>query len=161
MSTVYYPGSFDPPTIGHLDLIRRASWAFDKVIVVIARNEKKQGLFSLAERTDMMRKCCAKMDNVEVNCLADGTLVDYVRIHGGRLILRGIRNGTDYEYEADVAAANKFLDEEIETICMPCTPALSHISSSNTKAIGLYQSVRGLVPEELVDEVNERIGGNK
>ncbi|HUI17587.1 MAG TPA: pantetheine-phosphate adenylyltransferase, partial [Alphaproteobacteria bacterium] len=123
-----YPGSFDPITNGHLDLIQRGSRLFDRLIVSILRNENKRPLFSVEERMEMLREVVAIYDNVEVDCF-DGLLVDHATAHSATVLLRGIRAISDYEFELQMALMNRRLRPELETIFMMSHEAYSFISS--------------------------------
>ena len=113
--TAIYPGSFDPITNGHLDLIERGSRLFDRLIVAVLQNEAKQALFTVEERLEMLREVVAPIGNVEVDCF-DGLLVHYGARRGASAILRGIRAISDYEYELQMALMNRRLDADIETV---------------------------------------------
>ncbi|MBU6401355.1 MAG: pantetheine-phosphate adenylyltransferase [Verrucomicrobia bacterium] len=134
MRTVIYPGSFDPLTNGHLDLIHRAAKLFDRVIVAIAENESKHPLFSLAERRALAARVVAPMRNVEVDTFA-GLLVDYVNQRSGQAIIRGLRAVSDFEFEFQLALMNRKLDERIETIFMMPKDTYTFLSSRIVKEI--------------------------
>jgi pantetheine-phosphate adenylyltransferase len=147
-----YPGTFDPPTNGHLDLIERGSRIFDELIVAILHNpEKGEALFSLAERRDMLEALTKPFDNVRVDTFG-GLLVDYaMRVKAGA-VLRGIRAISDYEYELQMALMNRKLDPALETVFMMPAEAYSYVSSRLVKEIvELGGSVHGLIPD-LVEE---------
>lgn len=128
------PGSFDPPTDGHINIIKRALSIFDKVIIAIAINTSKNPIFSPDERVEMLREIFKDCKNVEVDKF-DGLLVDYARKLGSRTILRGIRNMSDYEYESQMALANKTLYPELEFIYLMTEGKYSHLSSSIIKEV--------------------------
>jgi pantetheine-phosphate adenylyltransferase len=141
-----YPGSFDPITNGHLDLIQRGSRLFDRLIVSILRNESKEPLFSAEERIEMLREVAEPYANVEVDSF-DGLLVDYAANHAATAILRGIRAISDYEYELQMALMNRRLRPEIETVFMMSNEAYSFISSRMVKEVfSLGGNISGLVP---------------
>src|SRR5580698_7568947 len=117
MRTVIYPGSFDPLSNGHLDVIQRAAKLFDKVIVAVAQNESKNPLFSLSERLELVGKCVGGMKNVETDAF-DGLLVNYAEKLGAVAIVRGLRAVSDFEFEFQLALMNRKLNERIETIFM-------------------------------------------
>ncbi len=145
--TIIYPGSFDPPTNGHLDLIRRASKLFDLLIVAVLGQDGKQPLFSVEERLGMLRESTSSLENVTVESF-DGLLVDYARRNQARLILRGIRAVSDYEYELQMALMNRKLLPELETIFMLPAEAYSYLSSRLVKEVwGLGGDIHDLVPE--------------
>ena len=152
-----YPGSFDPITNGHLDLIERGSTLFDKLIVAILRNEEKQALFSVEERTDMLNEVVRAFPNVEVASF-DGLLVDYVAQCGASVILRGIRAVSDYEYELQMALMNRRLKPEIETVFLMAGEAHSFISSRLVKeVIRLGGNISGLVPPSIEGRLRKRV----
>ncbi len=141
-----YPGSFDPPTNGHLDLVQRGSEIFDELIVAVLRNPDKEPLFTIAERCDMLRELTAGLDNVRIDVF-EGLLVDYATKTKARALLRGIRAISDYEYELQMALMNRKLDPKLETIFMMPAEAYSYVSSRLVKEIAhLGGSVHGLVP---------------
>jgi pantetheine-phosphate adenylyltransferase len=141
-----YPGSFDPITNGHLDLIQRGSRLFDRLIVSILRNEEKEPLFSAEERIEMLREVAEPYPNVEVDAF-DGLLVDYAAHHGATVILRGIRAISDYEYELQMALMNRRLRPEIETLFMMSNEAYSFVSSRMVKEVfRLGGAISGLTP---------------
>ena len=141
-----YPGSFDPITNGHLDLIERAARLVDRLIVAILRNEKKQPLFTVNERVDMLRGSVSHIPNVEVDFF-DGLLVEYARHRGATAIVRGIRAISDYEYEWQMALMNRRLRPDIETIFLMAGEAHSFISSQLVKeVIRLGGNISDMVP---------------
>jgi pantetheine-phosphate adenylyltransferase len=154
-----YPGSFDPSTNGHLDLIQRASALFDKLIVAILRNDEKQALFSVEERTEMLTEVVHGFPNVEVASF-DGLLVDYATQCGATVILRGIRAVSDYEYELQMALMNRRLRPEIETVFLLAGEAYSFISSRLVKeVIRLGGNISGLVPPSIEGRLRRRLLG--
>lgn len=156
-----YPGSFDPITNGHLDLIGRGSRLFDRLIVAILRNESKQALFSVPERIDMLKDVSRDFHNVEVASF-NGLLVDYALEAGAGVILRGIRAVSDYEYELQMALMNRRLRSSIETVFLMSSEAHSFISSRLVKEIiGLGGNVSGLVPPSVESKLRERLLGEK
>ncbi|HYL76493.1 MAG TPA: pantetheine-phosphate adenylyltransferase [Bryobacteraceae bacterium] len=154
-----YPGSFDPITNGHLDLIQRGSALFDKLVVSILRNDEKQALFSVAERIEMLKEVVGGFSNVEVASF-DGLLVDYAAECGASVILRGIRAVSDYEYELQMALMNRRLRPEIETVFLMAGEAHSFISSRLVKeVIGLGGNIAGLVPPSVEGRLRRRLLG--
>ncbi|MGE5488858.1 MAG: pantetheine-phosphate adenylyltransferase [bacterium] len=154
-----YPGSFDPPTNGHLDLIDRAVRLADHLIIAILRNENKQPLFSVAERAEMLREIVRDYPNVEVDFF-DGLLVDFAKQRGARAIIRGIRAISDYEYELQMALMNRRLNPEVETVFLMAGEAYSFISSKLVKeVIRLGGNISGLVPANVAERLSERIAG--
>ncbi len=141
-----YPGSFDPVTNGHLDLIERAAKLFDRLIVAVLHNDGKEPLFTIAERVEMLREVTRPWRNVEVDVF-DGLLVEYARQKKARAIIRGIRAVSDYEYELQMALMNRKLEPEIETVFMLPAEAYSYLSSRLVKEIVRFGgSVQDLVP---------------
>ena len=141
-----YPGSFDPVTNGHLDLIGRGAKIFGRLTVAILRNTEKDPLFSLAERTDMLREVTAPFSNVDVDCF-HGLLVEYARERKAHVLLRGIRAVSDYEFELQMAMMNRKLEPGLETVFMMPAAEYSFLSSRLVREIArLGGSVSGLVP---------------
>jgi pantetheine-phosphate adenylyltransferase len=152
-----YPGSFDPITNGHLDLIQRGSRLFDRLIVGVLRNEAKKPLFSVEERTEMLREVVQVYPNVEVDSF-EGLLVDYAATHAAKVLLRGIRAISDYEYELQMALMNRRLRPDIETVFMMANEAYSFISSRLVKEVfGLGGTITGLVPPSVEDRMHRRM----
>jgi pantetheine-phosphate adenylyltransferase len=156
--TAIYPGSFDPITNGHLDLIVRGCYLFDKLIVAILRNETKQPLFSVEERIEMLREVVDCYPNVAVDSF-EGLLVDYAAQNGATVLLRGIRAISDYEYELQMALMNRRLHPDIETVFMMASEAHSFISSRLVKEVfGLGGNIGGLVPPPVEVRLRKRFG---
>lgn len=156
MKVAIYPGSFDPITKGHLDIIKRAAKVFDKVIVVIMKNANKHCLFSEEERLDMLRHACTDLDNVEYD-LGEGLSVRYAKEKGATVIIRGIRAVQDYEYELQNATANMWLDEQIETCFFMAKPEYSFLSSSSVKEIASYgESVERFVDKYIATQLKNK-----
>lgn len=144
-----YPGSFDPVTNGHLDIIRRSRNVFDTVIVAVLQNLEKKPLFSAEERLGMLRQVTRSWPNVKVGSF-DGLLVSYAVEKGARVIVRGIRAVTDYEYEFQMALMNRRMESSIETIFMLPSSEYSYLSSSLVKEVyALGGEITGLVPEAV------------
>jgi pantetheine-phosphate adenylyltransferase len=149
MRTVIYPGSFDPLTNGHLDVIQRASRLFDRVIVAVARNESKHPLFTLEERKALVTKSVSNLKNVETD-LFEGLLIEYVRRRGAQAIIRGLRAVSDFEFEFQLALMNRKLDEGIETIFMMPKDTYTFLSSRIVKEIAqLGGDVSPFVPAHV------------
>ena len=145
-NTIIYPGSFDPPTNGHLDLIERAAKLFDELVVAVLGNDSKEPLFSVEDRLAMLREATKPLSNVSVDSF-EGLLVDYAHERGAVLILRGIRAVSDYEYELQMASMNRKLSPDLETVFMLPAEAYSYLSSRLVKEVwGLGGSVHELVP---------------
>jgi pantetheine-phosphate adenylyltransferase len=155
-----YPGSFDPPTNGHLDLIERGSHIFDELVVAILRNPGKEALFTLGERRKMLQSLTSRWDNVRVDTF-DGLLVEYARKQKADAVLRGIRAISDYEYELQMALMNRKLDPKLETVFMMPAEAYSYLSSRLVKEIvTLGGSISGLVPSVVEEQLRERVKHN-
>jgi pantetheine-phosphate adenylyltransferase len=154
-----YPGSFDPLTNGHLDLIERGSKIFDELIVSILRNSEKDPLFTLEERRQMLEEMVKRYENVRVEAF-EGLLVDYAMRKQAKAVLRGIRAISDYEYELQMALMNRKLQPQLETVFMMPAEAYSYLSSRLVKEIfRLGGSVRGLVPELVEQRLREKFHG--
>jgi pantetheine-phosphate adenylyltransferase len=154
-----YPGSFDPLTNGHLDLIHRGSLIFGELIVAILHNPEKDPLFTLNERVGMLKEFTAHMENVRIDSFA-GLLVDYARQVQARAILRGIRAISDYEYELQMALMNRKLNPELETVFMMPAVSYSYVSSRLVKEIArLGGSVTGLVPKAVEERLHSKVNG--
>ncbi|MFA5034526.1 MAG: pantetheine-phosphate adenylyltransferase [Candidatus Margulisiibacteriota bacterium] len=146
MKIAVYPGSFDPITNGHLDVIERAAKLFDKVIVAIIRNPEKKSLFSLKDRLEMLKSSSFHCDNVEIDSF-DGLLVDYVREKKSGAVVRGLRAVSDFDYEFQMALTNRRMAPEIETVFLMTDYRYSYLSSSFVKQIArLGGDVSSLVP---------------
>jgi pantetheine-phosphate adenylyltransferase len=145
-----YPGSFDPPTNGHLDLIARAARLADHLIVAILRNTQKQPLFTSEDRAEMLKEISAHLPNVEIDCF-DGLLVDYAARRNANLIIRGIRNIADYEIELQMAHLNSRMRPETETVFLPASAECSFLSSRMVKEIiTLGGDAANFVPEAVM-----------
>ena len=156
-----YPGSFDPITNGHLDLIQRGSRLFDRLIVSVLRNETKQPLFSAEERMAMLNEVVGKYPNVAVDSFA-GLLVDHANTHSATVLLRGIRAISDYEYELQMALMNRRLNPELETVFLLANEAYSFISSRLVKEVfALGGSISGLVPPSVEERLKRRMSQAK
>jgi pantetheine-phosphate adenylyltransferase len=156
-SVAIYPGSFDPVTNGHLDLIGRGEKMFDHLIVAVLKNAEKEPLFSLAERVDMLREVTKQWDTVEVDVF-DGLLVDYARKRGAAVILRGIRAISDYEYELQMALMNRKLEPRLETVFMLPSESYSYLSAKLVREIAqLGGPLNGLVPAVVEQRLRSKI----
>jgi pantetheine-phosphate adenylyltransferase len=155
-----YPGTFDPLTNGHLDLIARGAKIVDELVVAVLRNsDKGKPLFTVAEREEMLLEATAEIDNVSVTTF-DGLLVDFAREQGAKAVLRGIRAVSDYEYELQMAMMNRKLDPELETLFMMPGEKYTYVSSRLIK--GVYQlggDVSALVPPNVVERLKRKVPG--
>ncbi len=157
MSIAIYPGSFDPVTIGHVDIIRRASKLFDKLIVAVLVNMEKRPWFTIEERIDLLRKSTEDIGNIEVAGF-DGLLVDFARQQNARAIVKGLRAVSDFEYEFQMALTNNKLDPEIETLFLTASAENMYLSSSIVKQVGLLGGeIAPFVPAPVHDEILSRI----
>lgn len=160
MKIAVYPGSFDPITKGHLDIIKRASKMFDKVIVAVVKNQSKKPMFSFEERRELILKSIQSVgwvNNIEVEEF-QGLLVDFMHQHNSKIIVKGLRFVSDFEYEFQMALTNRKLDEEIETMFMVTCYKYSYLSSSIVKEVcSLGGDVTDMLPEAIIDEVSEQI----
>lgn len=153
MNIAIYPGSFDPITRGHLDIITRGSKIYDKLIVAVLVNVDKKSLFSIEERVELIKRVTKNLENVEVLSF-DGLLVDFARLNNSKVILKGLRTMSDFEYEFQMALMNSKLDSEIETVFMMTSSAYSYVSSSAVKQVAKFGgSIEGFVPEELIEDI--------
>jgi len=158
--TAIYPGSFDPLTNGHLDVIQRAAKLFDRVIVAVAENESKHPLFTLAERVALVKKAVTKLPNVETDSFSS-LLVEYVAAQKAQAIVRGLRAVSDFEFEFQLALMNRKLDEKIETIFMMPKDTYTFLSSRIIKEIArLGGDVRSFVPPNVQVALKKKLKRN-
>jgi pantetheine-phosphate adenylyltransferase len=154
--TALCPGTFDPVTNGHLDIIERASQTFETVVVAVLENPAKQPVFTIDERVAMLEKACADMSGVEVVAFR-GLLVDFARRRGDAVIVKGLRAVSDYEFEIQMAQMNHRLGE-VETLFMPTNPKWSFLSSSLVKEVARFGgNVEGLVPDQVKKRLLDRL----
>ncbi|AFS78669.1 Phosphopantetheine adenylyltransferase CoaD [Gottschalkia acidurici 9a] len=151
-----YPGSFDPVTNGHLDIIDRCSKKFDKVIVAVLNNSSKNSMFSVEERSELLEEVLKDYKNVEVDTFS-GLLIDYVRENNIDVIVRGLRAVSDYEYEMQMALTNKSLYNDIETVFLISSTQYSFLSSSIVKEVAMFNGdISSLVPKIVKDAIKEK-----
>lgn len=158
MGTAIYPGTFDPPTLGHVDIIRRAAGLFDQVIIAVGANPAKQPLFALDERVAMLREIAAEFTNVEVAPFS-GLLVDFARERRAAVVVRGLRAVSDFENEFQMALANRTLAPDVETVFLMTSADVMFVSSSIVKEIArLGGDVLKLVPEPVARRLRQSAG---
>ncbi len=156
-----YPGSFDPITYGHLDIIHRGMKVFDELIIAVARNSEKKSLFSIDERLAMIRDTIGENGKVRVDTF-DGLLVDYVMSQGARVILRGLRAVSDFEYEFQIAQMNHSVQEEVETLFMMTAVPYGYLSSSIVKEVAALKGpVDTFVPPAVKKALQHKLGRNE
>ena len=155
MATALCPGSFDPPTNGHIDVIERASRYFDRVVVAVIANPSKQPLFTLEQRGDMLRDALTHVDNVEISSF-DGLLVDFAKDRDLGVVVKGLRAISDFEYELQMAQMNSNLSPGLDTMFMTAKPEWAFLSSSLVKEVARYGgSIEGLVPPGVAKALQE------
>jgi len=151
------PGSFDPVTLGHLDIVERAARLFDLLYVAVLDNTRKQALFTAAERVEMLREATAHLPNVRCETFS-GLVVDYAKSRGAAVIVRGVRSPSDCEYELQMAGMNRALAPGIETLLLPTSPAYAHVRSSLVKEVAVLGGpVDAWVPENVSQRLRERL----
>jgi len=166
MKIAIYPGSFDPVTSGHLNIIHRAANNFDKLIVCVMVNSGKNPMFTLEERVDMIRRVVRDIPNVEVDSSAS-LLADYAREKGACVIIKGLRAGSDFENEFQMALINRKLNAELDTLFLPAESQYMYLSSSTVKELGNYNvDLSDFLPEQIIADFKMRIesirqGGNR
>ncbi len=160
MRTAIYPGSFDPVTVGHLDIIQRAAAQFDRLVVCVMYNSEKQGLFTPAERAELIRRSLTEVEgveNVEVD-YADGLLVDYARRQNAGCVVKGLRRVADFEAEMQMADLNRQLGSGVDTLFLTARPELAFISSTIVRELARYRvDLRGYVAGSIADDVSARM----
>jgi pantetheine-phosphate adenylyltransferase len=159
MATALCPGSFDPPTNGHVDVIERAARYFDGVVAAVIANPSKEPMFSLEDRTQMLTEALAHVSGVEIASF-DGLLVDFAQKRGLTIVVKGLRAVSDFEYELQMAQMNSTLDADVDTMFVTAKPAWAFLSSSLVKEVARYGgSVEGLVPLGVAKALAERCRG--
>ncbi|MCS7264708.1 MAG: pantetheine-phosphate adenylyltransferase [Armatimonadetes bacterium] len=157
MIRAVYPGTFDPVTNGHLDVIERAAKIFDELIVAVTTNPAKTPWFSLEERVEMLKECCNHLPNVTVEAF-DGLLVNFVRQKEAKVIIKGLRAVTDFDYEFQMAAINRKLAPEIETLFLMTSLPYAYLSSSAVKEVAsLNGCLKELVPNNVAERLKRKV----
>ena len=163
MKTAIYPGSFDPITLGHLNIIKRAAVCFDKLIVCVMVNSEKvnRGLFTEAERVELIRRVVAKLPNVEVD--SSSTLIaEYARQKKACTLVKGLRAVSDYENELQMALINRKLNPRLETMLLPSSAKYTYVSSSMVKEMARYGAdLSDFVPREIIADIQEKMNGRR
>ena len=166
MKIAIYPGSFDPVTIGHLNIIRRAACIFDKLIVCVMVNAGKKPMFSREERADMIRRVTADLPNVEVDSSSD-LLAEYAKRKGGCVIVKGLRAGSDFENEFQMAMINRKINPDLDTMFLTAEHQYMSLSSSMVKELAAYDvDLSDFLPEQIIPDFVDRVstikqGGNR
>ena len=156
MKIAIYPGSFDPITLGHLNVIKRAARAFDHLIVCVMVNSGKQGLFTAEERVELIRRVIKNLRNVEVECSAE-LLADYAKRRGARVLVKGLRAVSDYEKEVQMAMINRKLNPNLDTMFIPSSEKYTYLSSTVVKEMARYGAdLSDFVPREIIDDVEAK-----
>jgi pantetheine-phosphate adenylyltransferase len=155
-----FPGSFDPPTLGHLNIIKRATAIFDEIVVVVAENRQKKYLFSAGERVSMLKRLIADWKNVSI-AVCDVLIVDFLHKNDIKILLRGIRGIDDFSYEFELSMMNKALDARIETIFLTCDPEFFVLRSSAIKEVASFDgNITGMVPPLVAEELRKKYHQN-
>lgn len=158
MKTAVYPGSFDPVTSGHLNIIRRAANIFDKLIVCVMVNAGKNPMFTLEEREEFIRRVTLDLPNVEVDC-SNELLADYARRRGSCVIVKGLRAGSDFENEFQMALVNRKINPELDTMFLTADSRYMYLSSSMVKELGGYGvELSDFLPEEIIPDFQRKLG---
>lgn len=158
MKTAVYPGSFDPITSGHLNIIRRAANIFDKLIVCVMVNAGKNPMFTLEEREELIRRVTLDLPNVEVDC-SNELLADYARRRGSCVIVKGLRAGSDFENEFQMALVNRKINPELDTMFLTADSQYMYLSSSMVKELGHYGvELSDFLPEEIIPDFRRKLG---
>ena len=151
-----YPGSFDPVTLGHLDIIRRSAKMVDKLIIGVLNNSKKTPVFTALERKQMIEMVTKDIPNVEVEVF-EGLLVDFAKIRKADIIFRGLRAMSDFEYELQMAQLNRNLSPQVDTVFLATSVEYAYLSSSSVREIASYKgNISSMVPEEVLEQIEEK-----
>ena len=161
MKIAIYPGSFDPVTLGHLNIIKRASGCFDKLIVCVMVNSSKRGLFVPEERVELLRRCTKRFPNVEVD-FSNELLAAYAKRRGAKVVGKGLRAVSDYEQEVQMAVINRKLNPDLETMFLASSEKYTYLSSTIVKEMARYGcNLAEFIPREIVDDVNKKMQERK
>ena len=156
MTTAIYPGSFDPITLGHLNIVRRAAKIFDRVIVCVMKNREKTPMFTIEERMDMARRSTERFGNVEV-ATTDKLLAEYAKNFESPVIVKGLRAVSDFDYEFQIALVNKKMNPDLDTLFLTSSEKYTFLSSTVVKEMAAYGAdLSALVPKEIIDDVIEK-----
>ena len=157
MKIAIYPGSFDPVTLGHLNIIKRAANCFDRLIVCVMVNSSKHGMFTPAERVELLRRATQRFPNVEVD-FSDELLAAYARRRGAKVVVKGLRAVSDYEQEEQMAIINRKLNHNLETMFLASSEKYTYLSSTIVKEMARYGADLGeFIPREIVEDVEKRL----
>ncbi len=157
MKTAVYPGSFDPITNGHLDIIQRSAKVFDEVVVGVLVNPQKKELFAIDERVELIKKVVKHIPNVKVESFS-GLLINFMKQKGAKVIIKGLRAVSDFEYEFQMSLMNSKLDPNIETVFMMASAGNSFLSSSSVKQVAMFGGcIKDLVPDDIIPDIINKI----
>ena len=161
MATAVYPGSFDPITLGHLDIIKRTAAVFDKVIIGVLINKAKKPLFSIEERVELIKEVTKDIPNVKVMAFS-GLLVDFARHTDSTVVVRGLRAISDFDYELQMAQTNRKMNPHVDTMFLATSLEYAYLSSSTVKEVAFFDGdISEFVPEPVVEKVRERVKERK
>ena len=161
MTTALIPGSFDPITLGHLNIIRRAAVIFDKVVVVVMKNSAKNYLFNIQERVELVKKVVARLPNAEV-ATTDELLAEYAKNYEGAVVVKGLRAVSDFDYEFQIALINKKMNPELDTLFLTASEKYTFLSSTVVKEMAAYGAdLSEFAPIEIIDEIKQRINDRR
>ena len=161
MRTAICPGSFDPITLGHLNIIKRAARCFDKLIVCVMFNHDKRAMFTQQERVEMIQRAAGHLPNVEVDC-SEGLLADYAKARGSCVVIKGLRAGSDFEKEFQMSLINRKLNPRLETMFLPSSAKYTYVSSSVVKEMARYGAdLSDFVPREIIADIQQKMDSRR